>query len=210
MTHNKGSVATIAEQGYNVTVTGRHVHVTNGMKEHAVDRITRLEKLGDRIIDVSVTMDIQKLDHRVEILMKYGHTVIRSHAVSTDMYVSIDKAVDKLAAQLKRYKNKLNDHHAKGHPVTAVPVSTWAVQEFDEDEINEEIELENQKKQERVYHKAVSHETRPLKILNEGEAIMKMELSNDPFMVYRAENDNRIRVIFRRTDGNYDIIQPEG
>ena len=209
MTHNKGNMA-LAEQGYNVIVTGRHVHITNGMKEHAVEKISRLEKIGDRIIDVNVTMDIQKLDHRVDILMKYGHTVIRSHGVSNDMYVSIDQAVDKLERQLKRYKNKLQDHHMKGYPVFEMPISVWALSHDEAEEINEQIAIETQKEETQGYHKVVSQETRPLKILSEEEAIMKMELSRDQFMVYRSENDRRLKVIFRKSDGNYGVIQPEG
>jgi len=208
MVHNKENM-TIAEQGYNVVVTGRHVHITNGMKEHAVEKISRLEKIADRIIDVNVTMDIQKLDQRVEILMKYGHTIIRSHAVSNDMYVSIDQAVDKLEKQLKRYKNKLRDHHAKGYPVIEMPVSVWALRSGEE-EINEQIDLESNKEEAPQFHKIISQETRPLKILSEDEAIMKMELSRDQFMVYRSEKDNRLKVIFRKSDGNYGIMQPEG
>lgn len=207
MVHNKGNT-TLAEQGYNVMLTGRHVHITDAMKEHAIEKISRLEKIGDRIIDVNVTMDIQKLDQRVDILMKYGHTIIRSHASSSDMYVSIDQAVDKLEKQLKRYKNKLQDYHAKGYPVVEVPVSVWALPE--EEEINEQIETENTKKAASKYHMVVSHETKPLKVLSEEEAIMKMELSRDQFMLFRSEKDHRLKVIFRKSDGNYGIIQPEG
>jgi putative sigma-54 modulation protein len=39
---------------------------------------------------------------------------------------------------------------------------------------------------------------------------MKMELSQDQFMVYRSEKDYHIKIIFRKTDGNYGIIYPEG
>lgn len=197
------------EQGYNVTVTGRHVQITNAMKEHAVEHISRLERIGDRIIDIHVTMDIQKLDHRVDILMKYGHTIIRSHAVSTDMYVSIDKAVDRLAQQLKRYKNKLQDHYAKGHPIAEVPVNIWSAQDDGEDETIQ-ANTNAEKIQAGRAHSIVSSETKVMKILSEEEAIMKMELSQDAFMVYRSELTHKIRVIFRRTDGNYGIIQPEG
>jgi putative sigma-54 modulation protein len=41
------------------------------------------------------------------------------------------------------------------------------------------------------------------------EAVMKMDLSADSFLVYKAVEDGGVRVIFRRNDGNYGIIQPE-
>ena len=206
---NKSTVAEI-QQGYNVHVTGRHMHVTNAMKEHAVDRLSRLERFGERIIDVTVTMDIQKLEHRVDILMKYGHTVIRSHAVSDDMYVSIDKAVERLEQQLKRYKDRLRNHYAKGYPVVEVPVEVWSAQEESEEESTQAIGARPFVTGAVSSHRIVASETRPLKILSEDEAIMKMELSQDPFMVFRSEKTSRIQVIYRRNDGNYGILQPEG
>ncbi|MGR3951923.1 MAG: ribosome-associated translation inhibitor RaiA [Chlamydia sp.] len=198
------------DQGYNIVVTGRHVHVTEGMKNHAIDRISRLEKIGDQIIDIHVTMDIQKQSHRVDLIMKYGHTTIRSHAVTSDMYTSIDRAVVKLEAQLKRYKQKIQDHHEKGHPI--FDIHEKVVSSFsDLHDINDEIEDESLKAYEEPFkpHKVVSQEVRSLKILTEEEAVMKMDLSGAPFIIFRSEEKRDLRVIHRRTDGNYGIIELE-
>lgn len=199
MPNRKEKIAEFAQgQGYNVMVVGRHVHVTEGMKQHAVDRITRLEHVGQRIIDVHVTMDIQKLSHSVELLMKYGHTIIRSHATTTDMYASIDQAVDKLSKQLRKYKKKLQEHHAREVVAIEMPVQVYAAEE--EDEFSEGAPV----------HRIVASETQKLRSLTEDEVIMKMDLSGDPLMVYRSESNKKIQVIYRREDGNYGIIQPEG
>lgn len=193
------------DQGYNVLVTARHMHITDGMKQHAIDRISKLDHIGDRIIDVNVTMDIQKLSHTCEILMKYGHTAIRSHASTTDMYASIDQAVNKLKLQLKRYKRKLHDYHKKGYPVKEIPiqvVSPHAEEEMELEEVGGADEVA-------LPHRIVAMEVGRLKILNDDEAVMKMELSGDPVMVFRAEENRQLKVIYRRQDGNYGIIAPE-
>ena len=203
MTSRKEKTAEF-DQGYNVMVTGRHMHITDGMKQHAIDRVSKLEHIADRIIDVNVTMDIQKLSHHVEILMKYGHILIRSHAQTTDMYISIDQAVAKLEHQLRRYKRKLHDHHKKGYPVKEIPVQVIQAP-------GEETELEEVGGADEVAlpHRIVATEIGRLKILDDSEAVMKMELTGDPVMVFRAEVDRRLKVIYRRHDGNYGIIEPE-
>ena len=193
------------DQGYNVMVTGRHMHITEGMKQHAVDRISKLEHIADRIIDVNVTMDIQKLGHCVEILMKYGHTLIRSHAQTTDMYVSIDQAVNKLENQLRRYKSKLRDHHKKGYPVKEVAIQVIEAPSAEETG----VEPVGGADEVAIPHRVVATEMGRIKILDDSEAVMKMELSQDPVMVFRAESDRRLKVIYRRHDGNYGIIEPE-
>jgi len=188
----------IAEQGYNVMVTGRHVHVTEGMKDHAIHQISKLDHLGNRIIDVNVTMDIQKLDHKCDIMMKYGNTLIRSHAITSDMYASIDQAVGKLNRQLRKYKRRLNEHHAKKHPIEELPVTIYAAPEYAE-EHHEETEQ----------HTVVSQDSEKLKILSLDEAIMKMELSERQFLVFRDEDSRQLKIIHRREDNNYGIVTLE-
>ena len=77
-------------------MTGRHVLVTDAMKDYAVDKIVKIDRFNARIIDVTVVMDIQKLEHRVDITMKVDHIFIKASASSDNMYASIDKAVDRL------------------------------------------------------------------------------------------------------------------
>lgn len=204
MTTRKEKMAEF-DQGYKVFVTARHMHITDGMKQHAIDRVSKLEHIGDRIIDVTVIMDIQKVSHSCEILMKYGHTFIRSHASTTDMYASIDQAVDRLKHQLARYKRKLHDHHKKGYPVKEIPIQVVAPP------AEEEMELEEVGGADEVAlpHRIVAMEVGRLKILSDDEAVMKMELSGEPVMVFRAESDRQLKVIYRRGDGNYGIIAPE-
>jgi putative sigma-54 modulation protein len=211
------------DQKYNVIVTGRHVHVTEAMKSYAVDKVSKLERIGPRIIDVNITMDIQKLNHKCDIIMKYGNTNIKSTGISTDMYVSVDIACGRLQAQLKRYLTRLHDYHAKNYAVVQVPERIWKVAEFDAapsvketlepdvDEVNEAIEKETARrlKEEFVPHNIVRTENQPLRILTEDEAIMKMELLGLPLMVFRAEETKKIKVIYRREDGHYGIISPE-
>jgi len=197
------------ERAYSITVTGRHLQVTDAMKAYAVEKFQKIERLAPRIIDVNIIMDIQKLQQTVEIIMKYGHTLIKSQASTTDMYVSIDQAIDKLDAQLKRYLSRLHDHHAKNYQVIEVPERVYEMVEVDE--INAEIEYESKKRKEESLRlpQIIRTDKVPLKILTEQEAIMKMDLSQAACLVFRGEDDRKLKVIYRREDGHYGIIEPE-
>ena len=146
--------------GYNINVTGRHILVTDSMKAYALEKISKIERFMNRIIDVNVLMDIQKLDHQVEIIMRAGNFKIISSASTTDMYASIDKAVDKLEAQILRYKSKIQDHHAKGRAVVDMTVNVIRRPLDGEDlEFDEEFEALEVGKP----HAVVKQETRPSK-----------------------------------------------
>lgn len=205
--NRKEKALEFADEVYNIQITGRHVEITDSMKDYAMEKISKIERFMNRIIDVNVIMDIQKLDHHVEIILKFGNTKITSNASTTDMYVSIDQAVDKLEKQILRYKSKLQDHHAKGHAILNMKVNVLSSKEIEDDlDFNEDQrELDRFKP-----HRVVKQEVRPLKILTIDEAVMKMELSGDSFMLFKneADADQKLTLIYRRKDGNYGIIEP--
>ena len=199
-------------QEYDVKVTGRHVLVTDAMKDYASEKIGKIERFNLRIIDVMVTMDIQKLQHIVNIELKVNDFRLKSTAISDDMYASIDKAVDKVQAQLRRYKERLTDRHTRGLKVVDMQVNVLKRNPNEDiDEVNDEIEEETARRLEQEFrpHEIVKTETRPLKMLTTEEAMMKMELSGDLFLLYRCEEDQKLKLIYRRADGDYGIVAPE-
>lgn len=205
----KSRAAEFIAEGYNITVTGRNVQITESMKDYAIEKVSKIERFVDRIIDVNITMDIQKLEHRVDMSLKLNNVKINSQAVSNDMYASIDKAAHKLETQLLKYKARINDHHAKNHHAVELNVNVFAAAL--ETEINDDIENENQRSLASAFSPAqiIHKETRTLRILNVDEAILKMDLSGDRFLVYRSEEDRKLKVIYRKDDGNYGVIEVE-
>jgi putative sigma-54 modulation protein len=199
------------EQGYRITIVGRHVFVTEAMKNYALEKLSKIDRFHNHVLDLHVTMDIQKLEHSVMIVLKFNHFKIKVGSASTDMYVSIDKAVDKLQSQLRRWKGKIQDHHKKTPSIVDLQVSILQKPYTDLDEINDEIESANRQAELEEYRppKIIGNETRSMKMLTAAEAVMKMELSGDGFMLFRGEEDNKLKVIYRREDGNYGIILPE-
>ncbi|HEY4255244.1 MAG TPA: sigma 54 modulation/S30EA ribosomal C-terminal domain-containing protein, partial [Chlamydiales bacterium] len=71
------------------------------------------------------------------------------------------------------------------------------------------IEAETAKRaEERLkQHEIVAKETMKLKTLTQEEAIIKMEISSEVFLIYRSEEDQKLKVIYRRKDGNYGLVQ---
>lgn len=203
--NRKAKALEFVDAGYDIQITGRHVAVTEPMKDYAMEKVSKLDRFVNRIIDVNVIMDIQKLDHRVEIILKVGGMKIVSRATTTDMYVSIDQAVDKLEAQILRYKSKIQDYHAKGRAAEEMNVNVVSPGEIAEDL---DLDQEDSALARFKPHTVVKQETRPLKTLTYEEAVMKMELSHDPFMIFKNEVDQKLNVIYRRKDDNYGIIEP--
>lgn len=197
--------------GLRINILGRNVFVTDPMKDYAYEKLSKIERFHDHIMDIHVTMDVQKVEQSVVIMLHLEHFRVKVSASSSDMYASIDKAIEKLQSKIRRWKSRIQDHHKKSRSVVDMQISVLKRPFTDVDHINEAIELENIAHEMEVYQAPhiVGTDTRPLKTLTTDEAIMKMELSDDNFMLFRSEEDRKLKVIYRRKDGHYGLILPE-
>ncbi len=100
-----------------VSISGRHVDVTNAMREHAQQRG---ERLGDHFMPIDrlqVTLEIDGKAHAVEMIasMQKGDPLV-AHSRTEDMYSAIDLAAEKLEHQLRRLKDKVRRHRPRHAP----------------------------------------------------------------------------------------------
>jgi putative sigma-54 modulation protein len=95
-----------------IVITGRHVGVTESMKTYAREKIEKLERLFDRATLARVTMDMDHDSHLVEIVLDVTRGVsLVGKAEAPDMYAALDLAEQKIGMQLRRFKQRLTDHH---------------------------------------------------------------------------------------------------
>ena len=94
-----------------LNITGRHLDVTDALREYVTTKITRLERHYDHITNVHVVLAVDKTVHAAEGIVRAGHHhEIFADAEADDLYAAIDKLADKLDRQLIRHKEKLADH----------------------------------------------------------------------------------------------------
>jgi putative sigma-54 modulation protein len=120
-----------------IRTTARHFDLTDDLKSFAEKQIGKLERYFNNIIDSHLILDMEKSRMTAELKLKVYGTVLTSKHRSFDMYDSVEKVIDKMEGQLKRYKGKLIDKKAK-KAQKAPPLKTKA-EAFSEGEEPEEI-----------------------------------------------------------------------
>ncbi|MBS0605273.1 MAG: ribosome-associated translation inhibitor RaiA [Verrucomicrobia bacterium] len=197
--------------GYRVDIIGRNLQITDPIRAYVWDKLAKIERFHNHIMHLHMTLEIQKLEHICTVILKIDHTQVKCQANSTDMYASIDRTIDRLQSLLSRYKSRIQDHHKKKLSIIDMQVNVLQRPFNEIEEINAEIEAVNTKKKMDAYTppKIIGTETKPLKMLTIDEAVMKMDLSGDHFLLFRCEEDQKLKVLYRRTDGHYGLIQPE-
>lgn len=95
-----------------VAITCRHGHLSQGAQDHIREKSEKLLTYFERVTAISVTTDIQHDKPFVEILVdaEHKHNFVASETADTVM-AAFDVALHKMEQQIRKYKEKIQDHH---------------------------------------------------------------------------------------------------
>lgn len=94
-----------------IHLTGHHVDITEPLRDYVNEKMDRLERHFDNVIDVNVVLEVEKQRHKAEGTLLLSGNRIHAEAVEEDMYAAIDALIDKLDRQVVKHKEKRTDHH---------------------------------------------------------------------------------------------------
>ena len=94
----------------NLSITGRHLEVTPALRDYVGQKLGRVTRRFDHVIDARVSLSVDKLVQKAEINIHVPGREIFAEATDGDMYAAIDLLADKLDRQLIKYKDKQKDH----------------------------------------------------------------------------------------------------
>lgn len=93
-----------------INISGRHIEVTDSMREYVTSKIERLTHHHDRITSTNVIVSVDKLIQKAEATIHVSGKDVFAEATNEDMYAAIDALVDKLDRQLIKHKEKMRSH----------------------------------------------------------------------------------------------------
>ncbi len=94
-----------------VTLTGHHLTLTEPLRAYIKEKLTRLDRHFDHVLNAHVILSVGKLTHRAEAALHVSGSRLFADSEHEDMYAAIDTLVDKLDRQVLRHKEKLKNHH---------------------------------------------------------------------------------------------------
>lgn len=174
-----------------IIIHGDKMKITEAMSDYVKEKLGKLEKYleNSETVRANVIVKVKNHEQRVEITIPLKSFILRSEETQTDFYAAVDKTIDKLERQLRKNKTRLMSKQVKPS------------YDFD----FSKIEVEEEKEE----HKIVKRKTIEVKPMNEEEAILQMELLGHQFYMYKDSETNKSSVVYKRTDGNYGIIESE-
>ena len=95
----------------NLSLTGHHLEVTPALRDYVQSKLERVTNHFDQVIDVKVTLSVEKLQQKVEATLHVPGNDLHVACSDENMYSAIDMLADKLDRQVLKHKEKQNDHH---------------------------------------------------------------------------------------------------
>jgi len=182
-----------------VTVTVRHEQVTEALREHALKKIEGLHLDYPRIIEAKVILDVQKNRHIAEIILFCAnHITIEAHTETKDMYVSLDETIEKIARRMRKHKTRLMKKHR--------PHRNESIRYLDERHFNDEVLDHPEEAQHDPEPFIVHKDNYRVKTMFKEDAIMELELSDRPFVLYKSARRGCLTIVYRRKDGEYTAM----
>lgn len=172
-----------------VTVNGRHIEVTDSLKQYATEKFGRLDKYLPKAVQVIITLSVvKKVHHRAEAAIKSNGLLIQASEETEEMYSAIDLLIEKIERRVRRYKEKLVEHKHQSNKAEAALSSASP----SEDRVPQIIRTKRF----------------DLKPMLPEEAVMQMELLDKDFFIFANAGSGLVNVIYKRKDGNVGLIEP--
>jgi putative sigma-54 modulation protein len=172
-------------------LTGRNIEITAAMGAYAEEKLAKLDRFFDHILDARVVMSYDErvggTPARVEVQVNVPGSVVRAEEWGVDSYVAVDLVVEKLERQLKRFKER-----QRSPRVEARPIAPEAPQEAESEEPPAIVRTKR-------------HALRPM---TPEDAAIEMDSLGHTFYLFRNANTNDVSVIYLRRDGHYGLIEP--
>ncbi len=188
-------------------IKGKNLQLTPALKEYAEKKLGAIKKYFDHIIEVDVTLSVKDSkditrSKLCEVTVWANGNVIRGKKASEDLYASIDMVTDKIERQVKKYKEKLTSRRKQSK--AAEQQATHTVIDF-----GENFSTEVEKEESDFESKIIRSGTFPMRPMFSDEAAEQLELLKQDFFVFSNAETNKVNVIYRRSDGNFGLIEPE-
>lgn len=193
-----------------IQVAGRQLDVGEALRTRIEDELTNgVGKYFNRATDAVVTVGRNggagiEVDCTVHLASGIS---LQAEGQGDDAHAAFDDALGKLAKRVRRYKRRLRNHHANGKsPLPAEAAAAYVLAPLQEDsEAGEEAASGDTEAGPLV----IAETTVPVRTMTVSNAVMQLDLTDAPVVLFRNAANGGLNVVYRRPDGNIGWIDPE-
>jgi len=171
--------------------TGRHVEVSPPIRKHVEDHFKKLDHIFNNSATTHVIIEVEKNRHIGEVIVYWRDYTLAAKDTNVDMYMALTRAMTKVEKQALKLKKKIIDRKQGAKRSAAVAPEP-------------DGQLEATPQPARI----IAARRYTVKPMTAEEAALRLSSERDQFLVFRDADTERLGVLYKRTDGNYGLIEP--
>ena len=196
-----------------LTVNGKQMNVGDALRTHVTEKLSDIDsKFFNRAFATVVTFAPEGHAFvKTHISLKVGKDImVTATAVEPEAYVSFDAAAAKIAKQLRKYKNRLRDHHERIEQTPEsemIKARDYTIASETLDGSGESVEAEAAEPANDPL--IVAEMPMQIQKMSVSEAVMRLDLAGNTALLFRNPKNNSLNMVYKRADGNIGWVEPQ-
>ncbi len=190
-----------------IKVSGKQVDLSDALRVRVSEHLDLIAgKYFDHALEASVTFSRARSFFTCDINMHAGRgLMLRGEGEAADANGAFDDAAEHVGKRLRRYRRRVNEHARDAASRYRPQAAREYVlrQEDGEAAVRTDGHVEPS-----TYATVVAENSSEILRLSVSDAVMRMDLADQPVMMFRNSANNELNVVYRRSDGHIGWIDP--
>jgi ribosomal subunit interface protein len=191
-----------------ITVSGKQVDLSDALRTRVSDHLDVIAtKYFDHALEAQVTFSRARSFFTCDISVHAGRGLtLRGEGEAADANTAFDDAAEHIAKRLRRYRRRVNEHARE----IANRERPEAARQYTLQQEDSATAAANGGAETVAYATVIAEQITEISVLSVGEAVMRMDLADQPVLMFRNSTTAELNVVYRRSDGNIGWIDPGG
>ena len=191
-----------------ITVSGKQVDLSDALRTRVSDHLDVIAtKYFDHALEAQVTFSRARSFFTCDISVHAGRGLtLRGEGEAADANTAFDDAAEHIAKRLRRYRRRVNEHARE----IANRERPEAARQYTLQQEDSATPATNGGAETVAYATVIAEQITEISVLSVGEAVMRMDLADQPVLMFRNRTTAELNVVYRRSDGNIGWIDPGG
>ena len=191
-----------------ITVSGKQVDLSDALRTRVSDHLDVIAtKYFDHALEAQVTFSRARSFFTCDISVHAGRGLtLRGEGEAADANTAFDDAAEHIAKRLRRYRRRVNEHARE----IANRERPEAARQYTLQQEDSATPATNGGAETVAYATVIAEQITEISVLSVGEAVMRMDLADQPVLMFRNSTTAELNVVYRRRDGNIGWIDPGG
>jgi len=187
-----------------LSIKGKQIDLGDALRAHVEDALTSITgKYFNGAIEGNVFFAREANGIRVDLSLHVAKQLqLQTEGQGETAHLAFDRAAERMAKRLRRYKRRLSDHSRDRSLSSVLPAQAYVLA-AEPEEVPEDHE-------EPAQPIVVAEMTTEIDTLTVSQAVMRLDLADLPALMFRNSAHGGLNMVYRRSDGNVGWVDPHG